>query len=153
MLLAGCSLPRRSFEPAGNPDELDDTRFLHYLASMPVVTVDEGARAVLMLVGDTGNWSTPSARWSELMNRGAVRSDWRLDPGDTLDMGTLAFMISRVADVPRGVNSAWSRAIGMGERRYALRACIAAGVLPQSRAGDPVRGGVLVTALTKVGPL
>ena len=53
---AGCALPHRSIQPAHNQAELDDLRFTHYLATVPVVTVNEGARAVLMLIEVIASW-------------------------------------------------------------------------------------------------
>lgn len=149
----GCSLPRRNFEPPVEPNSLNDAQFLHYLATVPLVSVDEGARAVLMLVGDSTRWPAFEDRLAELDRRGGIRPAWKLEPEDMLDMGTLAMMLRSVVTMPGGANNALSSATGIGERRYALKSCMDAGVLPNSRPRGPVRGGELVAALAKVEAL
>lgn len=149
LLLAGCHAPTRPSQPSVNPNELSDVQFLHYLASAPTVTVGEGARAVLLASGDSGDWQTFELRAAELEKRGACMGWRRSDPDATLRMGALADMLVATCDVPPGVNlriSHWTR---IGCERYALRACIDAGLLPYSTPPEPVRGGELLTAVTQ----
>jgi hypothetical protein len=149
LLLAGCHAPTRPFQPTVDPNELSDVQFLHYLASAPTVTVGEGARAVLLASGDSGDRPTFESRAAELEKRGACIAWRRSDPDATLRMGALADMLVAACDVPPGVNlrvSHWTR---IGCERYALRACIDAGLLPYSTPRQPARGGELVTAITQ----
>jgi hypothetical protein len=131
------------------PATLSDEAFLHYLPAAPTVPVDEGIRAVLLLDSEGHSFRTFDERWAELRRRGAVRDDWDLRAGDTLDVGTLAFMLRSLTGVRGGLTNVVSEATGLGERRYALRACVDAGLLPPSRSRQPVIGGVLIAALTK----
>ncbi len=144
---AGCATPVRHWQPACAPDTLEDLRFVHYLASVPVVSVDEGMRAVLMLTGPTEAWPTFEDRHAELCERGCVKPAWRLAPDEVLTHGTLAYMLRATCGIPRSVSEVLAEPTGLGQRRYALRTCTDAGVLPYARASDPVRGGELLTAL------
>ena len=154
VLLASCTLPQRSFQPAQDPAALDDVSFLHYLATVPVVTVDEGMRAVLLLVRDsnlapaTSQWPTFDRRREALRRLGAVKAAWRLKPGRILDKGTLAYMLRTVCNVPRSLNEVLASVTGLGERRYALKTCIREGLLSQSLSHEPVIGGEILSALT-----
>jgi len=148
-VLASCSAPRRTFEPAQDPSTLDDTAFVHYLASVPMVTVGEGSRAVLLLIGPTTQWPTPQQQTGELQDRGAIRATRRLEPDATLDKGTLAYMLRTVCHVPRSLNEVLVAPTGLGDRRYALRTCIDEGLLPYGLPNDPVTGGELLSALTR----
>jgi hypothetical protein len=64
-------------------------------------------------------------------------------------MGAFAHMLRRAVDLPRSVNEAVFAPAGIGERRYALRTCIHAGLLPPARSADAVRGGELIAALVR----
>ena len=148
-LSVGCVMPQRSFQPSHDPDTLNDAVFIHYLATVPVVTVAEGARAVLLIVGSTEQWPTFDQQWDELSRRRAVVSTWRLRPGRILDKATLAYMLRTLCDLPRSLNETLASATGLGDRRYALRTCIDRGLLPYGRPHDPVTGGELLSALTR----
>jgi hypothetical protein len=149
--ITGCAQPRRTFQPSVDPSTLNDTVFVHYLAQTPLVTVDEGERAVLLLVGSTDQWPTPDGRKTELLRRGAIKASWRLESDRVLDVGTLAHMLRVLCDVPPGVNDRLGEWTGLGDRRAALRTCNAAGLLPYSVPHAPVTGGDLVSALTRAG--
>lgn len=155
--LAGCSLPHRTFTPPADPATMNDVTFIHYLSTVPTVTVGEATRATLLLVGETKQWPSFEEQWNELRNRKAVRDAWKMSLDHTLDKGTLAFMLLHVAKLPRGMTNVISDATGVGGRRYALKACIDAEVLPYSTAHEPVTGGELVTAIRrlefKAGPV
>ena len=142
----GCVTPRRTFQPEFDPAQLDDVAFVHYLATAATVTVAEGLRAVVLLLpaDERGDASRPREL---LTNRGAFKEGWRLDSDATLDKGTLAFMLRTVCSLPRSLSeTAWS---GFGDRRFALHTCVDAGLLPYGASHDPVRGGELLSALTK----
>ena len=142
----GCVTPRRTFQPEFDPAQLDDVAFVHYLATVPTVTVAEGMRAVVLLLPVDERGDAPRPR-ELLTNRGAFKEGWRLDSDATLDKGTLAFMLRTVCSLPRSLSeTVWS---GFGDRRFALHTCVDAGLLPHGAPHDPVRGGELLSALTK----
>ena len=144
----GCSAPRRTWVPPQSAEQFDDTSFLHYLALAPVATVDEGARAVLMLIGPTDPGATFEQRWGELERLGAARSSWGCASGDTLEKGTLAYLLARICELPLGPVDWASASAGLGDRRYALRSCAYHGLLTYGLPQDPVTGGELLSALT-----
>ena len=147
--LAACTQPVRSFEPDRNADQLDDVGFLHYLPTVPVVTVAEGSRAVLMLLEPHENRTTHDARWNELLRRGAVKDPWNLRPEQIMDMGTLAHMLCVICAAPPSINQRIAAAGGFGDRRYALHTAAHEGLLPYARAHAPVTGGELLSALQR----
>ena len=149
MPLIGCSLPKRQFVPERDPSRMSDDIFLHYLASVPVVTVDEGMRAFLLLRGPSSKWPGHNLRKGELLRIDAVELRWKLPPYQVLDKGTAAHMLRTICDLPTGVNEHIARVTHIGQRRYALRACVDAGLMPYGRATDPMTGGDLLAALTK----
>lgn len=144
----GCAMPQRTYQPAQDPATLDDVSFLHYLATVPVVTVAEGMRAVLLLAGDGARGSTFEQKYEELRGRGAVKEAWRLEPGQILDKGTLAHMLQVICDMPRSLDDVLASKTGVGDRRYALKTCIHEGVMPYGVAHERVTGGELLSALT-----
>jgi len=150
---AGCATPRRAFKPEQDPSTYNDAAFVHFLATVPTVTVGEGARAVLLLVGPTEQWPTTADQISELTRRGAFRTRWKLDPEDTLDRGTLAYMLRAICELPRGVNERVIGRIGVGDRRFALATCVHHALLPHGQTRDPVTGGELISAVTKAEEL
>jgi len=150
MMLAGCStLPKRGVVSDIDPATLDDTGFIHYLASVPTVSVAEGVRGVLLLRGATERWPTYDEQSAELVRAGAMQTSWELAPDDTLDMGTLGYMLRATCSLSPSVNERIATVAGRGERRYALRRCIDAGLLPYANSAQAVRGGELVAALAK----
>ena len=151
LLAGGCALPKRTYQPSVDPARLDDVRFLHYLATVPAVTVDEGMRGVLML-GDTNVSSmTFSERSAALQRQGAIRSAWGLERDRLLDQGTLAHMLCAVCALPLSINQKLTTRIHLGERRYSLKACIDAGLMPYGLPHTPVSGGALLSSLTAAG--
>ena len=135
LLLAGCHGSNRFAAPRQDTAALSDMVFLHYLATAPTVTVEEGARAVSML--------------SEKREAEFTKSQWGLAPDSVLDKGTLAYMLRCVCQLPRGVNEVvLVDGVGLGDRRYALQTCIYEGLMPYGRASDPITGGELLSALT-----
>lgn len=149
LVMPACVQPRRSFTPDVDSATLSDTVFLHYLARTPMVTVDEGARSVLLLVDSEDERSTATSRTNELLRRGAIKVAWGLDPNQVLDVGTLAHMLRVLCDVPAGLNDRIGDVTGLGDRRAALRTCHRAGLLPYSVPHAPVTGGALLTALVR----
>ena len=147
-VVAGCAGPR-AFQPAVDPAALDQARFVHYLATIPVATVDEAGRAVLILADGQESPMTPEERLAELENRGIVRPAWGLEPGHTIDRSTLGYMLFRTCRMPGGVNTLLLGSWGLGDRRYALKEVVAAGILAHGPEYEPVTGGELVAALAR----
>jgi len=146
--VCGCVTPIRRVEPEVSPDAMGGTPFLHYLAATSVVTVDEGARAALMLAGhDTG--SNRDARWALLRSRGMVRESWNLTPESVLDHGTFAYMLGRVLEIDPGVNGTLAAWLGVGQRRAAMRTAVYKGLLDHAPAHQPIPGGVVIAALAR----
>ncbi len=146
---AGCTLPHRTVEPERSPARLDDVEFVHYLAAAPTVTVEEGARAVLLLTGPTSRWPTFADQRAELARVGAFKERWGLHAEDTLDKGTLAFMLGTICRLPRGLNEVLATWTALGDRRYALRTCVDRGLLAYGLPHEAVAGGELLSALTR----
>lgn len=149
MLQVNCIAPRREIVPPVDPSTLDDTAYLHYLATAPTVSVAEGVRAVGLLAYPTQKLTTFEDQRSHLESVGALKSGWRLRPHDTLDKGTLAYMLTAICKTPRSLNETASAVTGLGDRRYALKTCIDEGLLPYGVAHDAVTGGELISAMTK----
>ncbi|HNQ22038.1 MAG TPA: hypothetical protein PKK06_02985 [Phycisphaerae bacterium] len=147
--LAGCAAPLRRFEPVQDPNALDDAVFVHYLAAVPVVTVDEGYRAILLLADPAGHAVTFEERRAALETRGLIKPSWRMQPDQILDKGTLAYMLRRLCHIDPGLNEGLAGLTRIGERRYALRSCVAARLLPPGRPQDYVNGGELAAALAR----
>lgn len=145
---AGCARPVRHFQPAVAHQALGDTAFLHYLATVPVATVDEGCRAVLLLTERDPLPDTFEARRAVLVEMGALREDWPLSADQQLDRGTLAHMLRTVCDLPRGLNETIFSPVGIAPRRFALRACVHAELLPPGPEHAPVSGGALLAAFS-----
>ncbi len=146
--IGGCAMPIRSFTPDVQPNTLGDTAFLHYLATVPLVTVDEGMRAVLLLTDARSHPTDYDTRFDRLLGMGAVRENWQLSADQLLDKGSLAFMLRTVCDLRGGLNEALAARTGLGDRRYALKTCVHAGLMRYARPNDPVTGGELLSALT-----
>ena len=153
LLLAGasCAAPHRRFTPTQDPAALDDVSFIHYVATVPAVDLDEASRALLLWVGDESAAADSYLhRRDRLVELRALRADWDLEPGQVLDRGTLAYALVELADLPRSLCSRLSKPTGVGARRYALRTCVREGVLPPGPPYTPVTGGEFVAALTRV---
>jgi len=144
----GCTMPIRTYTPQVHPNTLNDTAFLHYLATVPLVTVDEGMRAVLILTDARPRPTDYAARFDRLLAMKAVRENWKLSADQLLDQGSLAYMLRAVCRLRGGLNEALASRTGWGDRRYALKTCVHAGILRNARPSDPITGGELLSALT-----
>jgi len=145
----GCTTPVRKIRPDVSPDTLSDTAFLHYLAATPVVTVDEGARGVLLVISDDAASSGDAARRDALARRGMIRERWRLATDSVLDRGTLAFLLCRGLDVNRSFNEWVAERTGIGERRAALVTAVYEGLLAYGPAHESISGGEVAEALAR----
>lgn len=141
--------PRRTFQPEQDVAALDDTSFLHYLATVPTVTVDEGLRGVLILSTPEGDFPTFDDRLAELTRQGAIKTRWGLEPDQTLDHGTLAYLLRVLCRTPTSLSAILVLPMGLGDRRYALKTCIDEGLLPYALPNEPVSGGEFVAVLSR----
>ena len=148
-IFVGCTAPHRTYQPPLDPSALDDTAFLHYLATVPTVTVAEGVRAVGLLLDPTPTPASYDDQRRRLEAVGALKPGWALDPNETLDKGTLAHMLTLICKTPRSLNETAAAVTKLGDRRYALKTCIDEGLLPYGLPHDPVTGGELLSALSK----
>ncbi len=148
LLPAGCAGPRK-YQPPVDPQTLDGTLFVHYLASVPAVTVEEAARAVLILADGEDAAESPDSRVAELERRGWIRPAWRLRPDHTLDRATLGYLLFRACKLPDSVNTIILGSWGAGDRRYAMRQAVALGLMEHGPEYEPVTGGEFVAALTR----
>jgi hypothetical protein len=149
MLIGGCA-GVRNYEPSVDPNTLSATGFLHYLGTVPVASVEEGCRAMLLAADGSESFETHEQRYTELVRRGMVREAWKLQANHVLDKGTLAYMATRACRLPRGVNSCLFGSWGLGDRRYALKDAVAAGLMAYDTPEHAVRGGELVSTLAKI---
>ncbi|MEK6674236.1 MAG: hypothetical protein AABZ47_01120 [Planctomycetota bacterium] len=147
----GCASHTRKFQPPQNIAELDNTSFLHYLATVPVVTVEEGCRAwMLLLEGSNRPQLSHLERQLELERRGILNPTWHLKEGDVLNKGTLAFMIRTTCRLSKSPTERLASLFRVGERRYALKTCVFEGLISYGTADEPVTGGELLSTLTKM---
>lgn len=150
--MVGCAATR-NFTPEVDPNSLDGTSFVHYLGTVPVVTVEEGCRAILLIADGQENFGTHQARYDELLRRGTIRSAWNLKADRLLDKGTLGYMAVQVCQADRGINSLLLGSWGLGDRRYALNDAVAAGLMLFDSEFRPVRGGELLSVLSRIDDL
>ena len=148
MLLAGCTQPTRRFEPSVDPRPLSDLQFIHYLEGVPLVTVEEGCRAMLIAADGRDDYDNHADRYAELSRRGVVRAAWKLEPRQVLDFGTMCYMMAQVGDLNPSINSTLLGSWGLGDRRYAARQVVAARIAPPLPTYRPVTGGEFIWALS-----
>ena len=147
--LAGCA-PQVTIEPAQDHNEYESLDFIHLLAQQPMVTYDQGCRAMLLLAdGQEEQPGVFEQRHAELLSRGAVSDRWDLTANDPLDRGTLAYMMFKVCRMPHSLSSWLSGFSGLGDRRYALKNVVHAGVMPYGLPGQIPTGGEVVAALAR----
>lgn len=146
---AGCA-QKREYMPEVEPQSLETTAFLHYLATVPVASVEEGCRAMCIETEREEEAGSFDACYQELVDAGIVRSEWGLEADQVLDKGTLAFMATRACGVPPGVNSVLMGSWGLGDRRYALKDAVSVGLMPPGVAWHSVRGGELLAVLAEM---
>ncbi len=149
VLVPGCATPKRRFQPAVEPDTLPAHVFVHYLATVPVATVDEGCRAVLLLTADGEKAKSFPERRVVLQRLGAWHPSWSIERDSVLDQGTLAYMLRVLCVMPRGLSESLLDGWGATAKRYALRTCTPEGVLPYGQPHRPVSGGMLQSAINR----
>jgi hypothetical protein len=146
--LGACGSPR-AYQPDIEPQTLDQSQYLHYLAGVPLVTVDEATRAVLILADGEDPFETYEERIAELQDRDVVRAAWGLQADHVIDKSTFAYMLFKVCQLPPSVNTVLLGSWGLGDRRYALREAIFAGLLSYGTEYEEMTGGEFVAALAR----
>ena len=146
--LAGCAGPRRTPVEV-DPATLSDDAFLHYLADVPVVTVDEAYRAMLILADGEDTTKSFEEREAKLIERGVARRAWGLKRENVIDHGSVAAMVAKVLRLKGGVNRLIFGSMGLGDRRYATRELIYRDMLPEGPDYTAMRGGVMVALVSK----
>lgn len=152
--LAGCSSAARTVTPVDRTG-LSSVAYAHSIANAPVATVGSAAKLLVDLSAggegaDDDAELTESSAYDGLLARGSIRSAWGLSTNAVLDAGTLAFMLRAEGDLVQSTNERLASFTGLGDRRYALRSCIADGLLPPQRADAPVSGGALLDAVANL---
>jgi len=150
--VGGCSRPRKT-SPSVDPSTLDDMAFQAYLADVPLVTVDEACRAMLILADGKDATKDWTERSEELLKRGWIRSGWRLQPDFVADRGTVAYMICRICRIHGGVNRILFGSWGLGDRRYAYRELVYRQIMPEGSEWGGLTGGQMVSLIGKVDRL
>ena len=146
--LGGCANAKRTYQPPQDHNTLGEIEFVHYLADLPTVSVDEACHAMLILADDQGAHDDFAQRRAALLERGVIREAWHLEGDDLLDQGTLAYMIVKSCGLRGGVNDATFGALGLGDRRYALRTAQWHDMMPYDVPYHAVSGGELLSAIS-----
>ena len=149
VLVGGCSQARQ-YQPAVDPQTLNDAQFVHYLGTVPVVTFSEACRAIIIAADGKDVLDNYEARYAELRDRGFVREAWDMKPDHVLDLGTLAFMAAQVCQLPPSVNSALLGSWGLGDRRYAVKQAASREIVCYGPPYKPVSGGQMLLALARM---
>ncbi len=149
MLSGGCA-HYREFQPQVEPETYSETQFLHYLSSVPTVTFAEGCRAMLIATDGADHFGNHDERYAALRDRDIVRDSWELDPEQSLDVSTMAFMATKICDIPPSVCSTVFGSWGLGDRRYAHKQASAAQLIPYEPSYKFVTGGELLFTVAKI---
>ena len=150
--LAGCSGPRAT-EPRLDPNTLDDSGFQFYLNEVPLVTVDEAYRAMLILADGQDDSANFEERAQKLESREIARSAWDLQPDHVIDTGSVAYMVCRICELPGGLNARTFGRMGLGDRRYATRELIYRDMIDESVDYQYMTGSLLFALMRKADAL
>jgi len=148
------TLTTREAPPAATADvdcqTVDELDFLDCMVRKTKCTVADAARAVAIVAtgGDVGK--NYEERYEYLVDRGIMRPEWKLDPDQWIDRGTLAYMLLKAAQIPGGVNMALFGSRGLGDRRYAYREMQYLELMQEGVDYNYVSGPELVTTVGKV---
>jgi hypothetical protein len=152
VIAPGCAGPRKS-APTVNPAELPDDAFQGYLAAVDLVTVDEAYRAMLILADGEDTCRTAEERRAKLEQRGITKGEWKLQPENVIDVGSVAYMVCQICQIRGGVNRTLLAPVGLGDRRYALRELVYRDMIGDSADYEYLRGAALVGLLGKADAL
>ena len=142
----GCARTRQ-FTPDVDYNEVDSAIYVHHLVNLPLVTFAEACRAVLILSDGQDPGEDFEQRVSILEERGVVRPEWGLQPGQVLDKGTFAYMIYKACRMPGNFNCVTLGRIGIGDRRYVLRELVSRGIFEKGIEYQIMTGGEVVAVL------
>ncbi len=148
----GCAGPR-TVEPSVDSTTLSDEGFQAYLAHVPLVTVDEAYRAMLILADGEDKLDGFEARKADLESRDIARAAWDLHPENVVDAGSVAYMVCRICRLPGGVNMNLFGSWGLGDRRYALRELIYRKMIQDSVDYQYMTGSALFALMSKADAL
>ncbi len=151
-LLTGCAHTRK-WQPEVSPETMDDMTFQAYMANVPVVTVDEACRAMLILADGEDKTRSWEERREVMLQRGLLRPAWGLHPNHMIDRGSLAYMVCKICRITGGLNRIALGSWGLGDRRYAHRELVYRKMMPEGSDYQPVTGGEMVSLLGKADAL
>ena len=147
VLASGCTPVLRT-EQADEAERLDVDAFWHdHLVKQPMVTTAEAYRAVLILADGEEQHSDFASREAALLERGVIRSEWKLPREACVDRGTVAYMLVRVLELRGGVNFMVFGELGLGERRYATRELVFREIMPAGASNQYLTGGEFLDLL------
>lgn len=151
-VFCGCLGPRQT-RPDADPAALADGEFIHYLATVPIVTADEAYRAMLILADGQDTTKSFDERRAALQERGIARAEWNHVAGNVIDRGAVAAMVCKICKLPGGVNLIVFGGAGLGDRRYATRELIYREMMSNGPDYSPITGGELVAVVTRADDL
>lgn len=134
-------------DPALAADEMD---FIEIMVTTPKCTVAHAVKAVAILVNDADVATTHQGRYRFLLDRDIIRPEWRLDPDQWIDRGTLSYMLCKAIGIRGGVNMILFGSNGLGDRRYAYRELRYRKLIQEGVDYNYVSGPELVTAIGKI---
>jgi hypothetical protein len=121
------------------------TGWMRSLQGKPVVSYQDGLRAVAMLLDPElarQPWTTIKGR---LMERDIVPKEWNYKPESNLDKGQLSYFLVKALGIDGGV----MLRVLPTTRRYAFRECQHAGLIVGDYMSEAVTGETLLAALFK----
>lgn len=153
LLAGGCSQVSRP-EQVDQAERLDVDTFLHeHLPALPIVTVGEAYRSMLVLADGDDPYSSFAQREEALLTRGIIRLDWKLQREQAVDRGTIAYMVCKILGIKGGINRAVFGELGIGDRRYALREMVYQQVMAFSPPYRYITGAELIDVVGKADRL
>lgn len=143
--MTGCSAarPPETALSGVDPDTLSDSAFQVYLNRVPLVTVGEAYRAMLILADGKDGRDSFAARKQELENRDIVRAAWGLQPDHVIDTASVSYMVCKICEMPGGINQVLFGSWGLGDRRSAMRELMFRGMIDDSIEYEYVTGSAL----------
>lgn len=147
-LCVGCSEISRP-DQARIGVQVDPDKFLHeHLQSQSVVTVAEAYRAMVLLAEGEDKYDSFAAREEYLLHRDILRPEWKLEPDNAIDRGSVAYMVAQILKVRGGVNlNVYGRLLGVADRRYAVREMVYLDIMEDRAPYRFISGAELVDVL------
>jgi len=129
---------------------VDPMDFLDCMVRKTKCTVADACRAVCLLAAGEDVGKNYDDRYQYLVDHGMIRENWKLQPDQWIDRGTLAYMFLQAAKMKGGVNMHIFGSWGLGDRRYAYREMLYYDLMQAGVDYCYVSGPELVTAMGKV---